>query len=235
MSVNGSFLDKNGLTYLWSKLKAKFSEKQDNLTFDTTPTSGSSNPVTSNGIHASQEAQETEIGILANSGTKNILQITNYSVGQTLTVNGRTFEVLSDGGIKITGAGAGPAYADFYLVGSWANREPVLDLHDHDYTISVTSNTAMSTTTIYFRAVDRRTGTTAETATVSLAAPSKTFSMHVTTVLLTVQPAANIPEDGIIVYPMIRRAEITDATFAPYAPTNRELYEMILALQNSGS
>lgn len=30
---------------------------------------------------------------------------------------------------------------------------------------------------------------------------------------------------------MIRHAEITDSTFVPYAPTNRELYEMILALQ----
>lgn len=30
---------------------------------------------------------------------------------------------------------------------------------------------------------------------------------------------------------MIRRKEITDATYRPYAPTNRELYEMILALQ----
>ena len=34
--------------------------------------------------------------------------------------------------------------------------------------------------------------------------------------------------------PMIRRAEIKDDTFVPYAPTNRELYEMILALQQNG-
>lgn len=30
---------------------------------------------------------------------------------------------------------------------------------------------------------------------------------------------------------MIRRKEISDASYQPYAPTNRELYEMILALQ----
>lgn len=30
---------------------------------------------------------------------------------------------------------------------------------------------------------------------------------------------------------MIRRKEVADATYQPYAPTNRELYEMILALQ----
>ena len=33
--------------------------------------------------------------------------------------------------------------------------------------------------------------------------------------------------------PMLRHAEIVDTTFVPYAPTNRELYEMILALQNN--
>ncbi len=35
--------------------------------------------------------------------------------------------------------------------------------------------------------------------------------------------------------PMIRRAEITDGTFRPYAPTNRRLYEMILTLLSGAS
>jgi hypothetical protein len=34
---------------------------------------------------------------------------------------------------------------------------------------------------------------------------------------------------------MICPASITDTTYAPYAPTNRELYEMILALQSGVS
>ena len=83
--------------------------------------------------------------------------------------------------------------------------------------------------------MDRRDGTSAETATASLAAPTKDFSMYVTVVLITVRPEAAIPEDGIIIYPMIRRSEIADNTFVPYAPTNRELYEMILALQNTAT
>jgi hypothetical protein len=37
---------------------------------------------------------------------------------------------------------------------------------------------------------------------------------------------------NLTIRPMIRRAEIADDTFIPYAPTNRELYEMILALQS---
>lgn len=51
-------------------------------------------------------------------------------------------------------------------------------------------------------------------------------------VVLTVQAGQNWTKTF---YPMIRRAEIADNTFQPYAPTNRELYEMILALQGGGT
>ena len=45
------FLDAAGLRYVITKIKALSNDKQDKLTFDTTPTSGSSNPVTSDGIY----------------------------------------------------------------------------------------------------------------------------------------------------------------------------------------
>lgn len=51
-----NLLDKTGLTYFWGKLKAYFAtktelnDKQDALTFDSTPTLQSENPVTSTGI-----------------------------------------------------------------------------------------------------------------------------------------------------------------------------------------
>jgi hypothetical protein len=41
--------------------------------------------------------------------------------------------------------------------------------------------------------------------------------------------------DNLTIKPMLRYASITDSTFVPYAPTNRELYEMILALQSGRS
>lgn len=44
-------LDAAGLRYVITKIKALINDKQDKLTFDTTPTSGSSNPVTSDGIY----------------------------------------------------------------------------------------------------------------------------------------------------------------------------------------
>lgn len=41
--------------------------------------------------------------------------------------------------------------------------------------------------------------------------------------------------DGVTVKPMLRDAAISDGTYQPYAPTNRELYQMILALRSGSS
>lgn len=38
--------------------------------------------------------------------------------------------------------------------------------------------------------------------------------------------------DNKLFKPMVRRAELPDSSYQPYAPTNRQLYEMILALQS---
>ncbi|MBP3248957.1 MAG: hypothetical protein KBI35_05120 [Ruminococcus sp.] len=38
--------------------------------------------------------------------------------------------------------------------------------------------------------------------------------------------------DNVTIYPMIRDASITDPDYEPYAPSNRQLYEMILSLIN---
>lgn len=65
------YLDLTGLTYLWSKIKSAIALKQDKLTFDSTPTANSSNPVTSSGIKAYVDG-------VAGSGTGNL---TKESVG----------------------------------------------------------------------------------------------------------------------------------------------------------
>lgn len=45
------FLDAAGLKYAVSKIKTLIAAKQDKLTFDSKPTSGSTNPVTSGGVY----------------------------------------------------------------------------------------------------------------------------------------------------------------------------------------
>lgn len=45
------FLDLTGLKYVITKIQNLIDKKQDQLTFDSTPTEGSTNPVTSGGIY----------------------------------------------------------------------------------------------------------------------------------------------------------------------------------------
>ena len=45
------FLDAAGLKYAVSKIKTLIAAKQDKLTFDSKPTSGSTNPITSGGVY----------------------------------------------------------------------------------------------------------------------------------------------------------------------------------------
>lgn len=184
-------------------------------------------------FEADQQRQETEIGVVAALGAKNMLK-QNNAAGYTLTTHGRTFEVLADGGIKITGDTPDSSYADFYVSGTWGGRDAILNASEDNCILSFDCADSLQTQNLYIRAADRRTGSTASTATSRLNQEAA-FDFPVTTVLITVQPSVVLPSGGITVYPMIRRAEITDSTYAPYAPTNRELYEMILALQSGVS
>lgn len=204
-----------------SAISTAVSGKQDILSFDNTPTSDSSNPVTSGGIYTDQLRQETEIGVVAEQGAKNMLKHNN-AAGYTLTTHGRTFEVLADGGIKITGDTPDSSYADFYVSGTWGTRDPILNASENNCVLSFDCAVSLQTDNLYIRAVDRRTGSTANSATARLNQEAE-FSFPVTTVLITVQPSVVLPSGGITVYPMIRRAEIKDSTFAQYAPTNRDL------------
>lgn len=186
-------------------------------------TDGLAAKVDTTAYEAGQAEQETEIGVVAAAGAKNILKHNN-AAGYTLTTHGRTFEVMADGGIKITGDTPDSSYADFYVSGTWGGRDPILNAAENDLLLTLACADPLQTQNLYIRAVDRRTGSTASAATARLNQEAA-FNFPVTTVLITVQPSVVLPTGGITVYPMIRRAEITDDTFAPYAPTNRELYE----------
>jgi hypothetical protein len=49
---------------------------------------------------------------------------------------------------------------------------------------------------------------------------------------IQINTAIGLDATGLVFKPMIRDASIEDSTYVQYAPTNRELYEMILALQS---
>ncbi|CDF04435.1 hypothetical protein [Megasphaera elsdenii] len=78
------FLDLAGLKYAVTKLKALISAKQDRLSFDSTPTSGSSNPVTSDGIYQALNNGVT-VSIEPSAGTTTWIEVPteNLYVGGT--------------------------------------------------------------------------------------------------------------------------------------------------------
>ena len=192
----------------------------------------------STAVSAEETSRKAECGAIANDGAKNKFAYLNYTAGQTATVSGRKFTMLSDGGIKIENAHSGTGnYADLYLSGTWAGTSAVFYCEGATYRASIQAPDVASGSKQYviFKLYDRHTGATVEYIDPSAASDGADFSFDATVAYISIHKNLSIPSGGIIVYPMIRREEISDSSFQPYAPTNRELYEMILALQSGRS
>lgn len=200
-------------------------------TVDTTPTTGSSKLITSGGVEASQRIQDNEIAVIANAGAKSLLPI---GVSNMTYANAVTFSIANDGIITVNGTNpngyAGMPYADLVEAKS-SQLETRYTLPIGKYKISSTGDG------LKFQ-VHCHDGTNAS----ALFSGKNGGEFEYTSELKAQYPYicwrlaidANASFSNQIVKPMIWNAEIKDSTFQPYAPTNRELYEMILALQNGG-
>lgn len=164
---------------------------------------------------------KSEIAVLTETGVKNLLK-NNYA-GQTVTNAGATFVSDENGVISVSGT-VGTSWGTVYIFGTWSGTETVLDCSDGNYILSVES----TTDNVRVSLNDRTSGTVSTIASID-GNGSQTFSGKITAVAVGAK-TGTFENDTIKI--MIRRAEIHDETFQPYAPTNRELYEMILALQN---
>lgn len=166
---------------------------------------------------AGQAAQDAQIDRLTNEGAKNHLKITASSQ----TVDGVTFTVNADQSVSLSGTAAN--LITFVIVdNAAANAVP-----DGSYILSGCPASGGSTTYdlrwyLYSAgrsAYDQGSG----------AAVNKSGGTTSSNISILIRSGVNT--DGVVFKPMIRKSVITDDTFEPYAPTNRELYEMILALQ----
>jgi hypothetical protein len=185
--------------------------KQNVLTFDQTPTENSGNPVTSGGVYTSQQAQDSAITVLANAGAKNLLHVTGASAS-TVTVN-------SDGTMTVNGTNSGNVSITLGTVTLTAGR----------YVLSSGVNLPQGVyLSVRVGAGETKHDCTHNVESVVFTVPA---DMTMDRVWLFIPSGTAISD--LVIRPMIRRAEIADDTFIPYAPTNRELYEMILALQNN--
>lgn len=171
-----------------------------------------------------QQRQETEIGVVAAMGAKNLLQFNGYGTGAE---NGVTYVINSDGTITVNGTpqGTSPSYIELKLNGNAANIARFCDGHH------ILSGCPAGGSDTAYRMYAARGGYSRFDYGDGVLLTETTQ----TDVRLVVYIANGYTANSLIFKPMIRRAEITDSTYAPYAPTNRELYEMILALQSGRS
>lgn len=160
-------------------------------------------------LAADQQRQETEIGAVAALGAKNLLENTVAVGTQTI----RTVEVTvnADGSVDV-GAGT--------ITGG------NLDLH-----VNTNAGAGMITGEKYILSGCPQGGSASTyrlncTGVGYDAGEGKEFTYGggALDVYLRVYSGQTI-SSPLHFAPMIRRAEITDDTFAPYAPTNRELYD----------
>ena len=174
------------------------------------------------------------IAALANNGSKNRLNTylatvksLNYaSTGSwsdnVYTHNGITFTVNSDGSLTINGTSTGSG-SDFVF-----SRNTGTSFGGLVLTGSIPSDSGDAGISIVCRQQnDNEIGR-------SRNGQPFIIPTGVSVDKIVIHLVAGEKETNRTMYPMIRDAAIEDNSYQPYAPTNKELYEMILTLQ-SGS
>lgn len=202
---------------------------------DTTPTSGSKHLLTSGGAHtalsAKADATSTAAAIAANTasiatvadaGAKNVLKTLRAS-GSSMT--GLTYTLNSDGTYTL----GGTTSAD-------ANISGVCTLADipESYvgkTVKLTGGIDADIRLAVYNG-NTQTGYTdnGEGAEFEVTSAMRTTPY---TIRLLVRSGTNC--SGKVIKPMLRLASIPGDSYQQYAPTNRELYQMVLALQSATS
>lgn len=180
--------------------------------------------VDSSDFAADQQRQEAEIGVVANAGAKNWLQMTHTSGSITRYGVTCTWD-LNAGTMTLNGThSSGDSAAIFEFYDGSAEATKILPAGSYTLTgcpAGGSTSTYRATLTQIAGAVDVGNGANFELSEPHYAAYRIIIS-------------GNITFNNMVFKPMLRPASITDDTFVPYAPSNRELYEMILALQQNG-
>ena len=152
-------------------------------------------------------------------GSKNLLPYPYYDT--TKTENGLTFTDNGDGSITVS-AGTASAETEFYLKGVYDN----LSLNSNNLILSGCPAGGSASTYMLRFLVSPNGGTwTTFVNEIGEGASLSGWDMasYPYSILKIVIKAGTVISSPITFKPMIRDARITDDTYAPYAPTNREL------------
>ena len=162
--------------------------------------------------------QQLEIDYAINTGAKNLLKITASSQ----TIKGVTFTVNDDQTVTVNGTNDGTGASIFVIV----PNAQAITIPDGNYILSgcpTGGGGDVASAPFDLRwymyspgksAYDSGNGASVEKS-------GNGAGSNIAIVVKSGQTA-----DNLVFRPMLRRAEITDSTYEPYAPTNRELYEI---------
>ena len=154
-------------------------------------------------IYAVFSATETELRDTVGWTGKNRLPYPYKDTTKTSTT-GVTFTVNSNGSITIdTGGSATSGTADFKLWGAWASISEVLP--SGNYTATINNTNSNITLTAVYNSTTLATGTD----NLSISAPD-----GISYLMIRVASGATI--SNVTIYPMLRKAAITDSTYEPY-------------------
>lgn len=191
---------------------------------DTTPTSGSTNPVTSGGVW-------TPLSYLVDNGAKNRYTFDGIgrssTYGTSYTDNGVTYTIGAGGSISTSGtAGTGGSYIMLFVgnsygsVNSFCNGSNVLSGSTSKVAVRARANSTNS-----YLVEDSGSGAVL------------TATAYTGNIFLSVRVEEGVDATGETVYPMICTKTQWDIshTYEPYCPTMAEMYAMIQALQGTRS
>lgn len=214
--VDVSALALQSTTYTKSEVDTALSAKLNTADVDDALSGTSTNPVQNKAVQA-------PVARLVDAGAKNLLKVTATSQ----TINGVTFTVNADQTVTVNGTNTGTDSVTFVLV---PNQQAIL-IPDGDYWLLGCPQGGGSDTfdLRWFRyspnasAYDIGSG----------AAIHKSGNTTASNIAIVVKSGVTV--NNITFNPMLCTAEdyAISPEFVPYTPTMRELYEMILALQNA--
>lgn len=185
--------------------------KQDNLTFDDSPTTGSSNPVTSGGIKSAIDAIPSTndvFKVMGVNGAKNYIPFPYNSSSSSM------FTVNDDGSVLVNGT-AGSSASRFFLT------------QFHGYYLKAGSyilsdGRANHSSSVYLQVYDANSPYTSRAMTSSRDNVAFTLAQD-TEVVVQINVVANATANNDTFYPMLRHVFDIDSTYQPYAMTNKEL------------
>lgn len=182
-------------------------------TFSTSVGDNNNHPITSKAVYADQQIQEEEMGVIANLGAKNLLNITT----STNVVNNVDYVHNSDETVSVSTRSSTHAQSSHILMtlgSAWYGRKITLSgcpsggNYSSGYALYISKVSDSNTI-----ACDPASGSYGQTITL----PNEDCQVSI---LVRANYDISTP---ILFEPMIRLAEIQDDTFEPYAMTNREL------------